>query len=147
MHVTRYIRVWVTQGHEYQAAGIARTFQSLFPSPLFLSWMRCSLWTGKDREGSSLDPGPWAVTEMGSWALGALGTSPGRAASRFSEGLSLVVSLELVLQAPKKYLVPPFLLRVQCWHIRGLELAMVGMLILQRSGNTISHALFCSSEN
>ena len=79
---------------------------------------------------------------MGSWALGALGTSTGRAASRFSEGLSLVVSLELVLQAPKKYLVPPFLLRVQCWHIRGLELAMVGMLILQRSGNTISHALF-----
>ena len=65
MHVTRYIRVWVTQGHEYQAAGIARTFQSLFPSPLFLSWMRCSLWTRKEREGSSLDPGPWAVTEMG----------------------------------------------------------------------------------
>ena len=65
MHVTRYIRVWITQGHEHQVAGIARTFQSLFPSPLFLSWMRCSLWTRKEREGSSLDPGPWAVTEMG----------------------------------------------------------------------------------
>ena len=27
--------------------------------------MRCSLWTGKERECSFLDPGPWAVTEMG----------------------------------------------------------------------------------
>ena len=27
--------------------------------------MRCSIWTWKQREDSSLDPGPWAVTEMG----------------------------------------------------------------------------------
>ena len=58
-------------------------------------------------------PGHELQLRRGSWALVALGTSPGRAASRVSEGLSSVVSLELVLQAPEKYLVPPFLLCVQ----------------------------------
>ena len=64
MRVTRYIQVWITQGHEPQVAGIARTFQSLLPQPLFLSWMRCSLWAGKERNDSSLDLGPRAVTEI-----------------------------------------------------------------------------------
>ena len=64
MRVTRYIQVWITQGHEPQVAGIARTFQNLLPQPLFLSWMRCSLWAGKERNDSSLDLGPRAVTEI-----------------------------------------------------------------------------------
>ena len=33
MHVTRYIRVWITQGHEHQVAGIIGTLQSLLPQP------------------------------------------------------------------------------------------------------------------
>ena len=33
MRVARYIRVWITQGHEHQAAGIVRTFQNLLPQP------------------------------------------------------------------------------------------------------------------
>ena len=35
--------------------------------------MRCSLWTGKEREDSSLGPGPWAVTEMGKLGPSSLG--------------------------------------------------------------------------
>ena len=39
-------------------------FRACYASPLLLSWVRCFLWTGKEREYSSLDPGPWAITEM-----------------------------------------------------------------------------------
>ena len=39
-------------------------FRACYPSPLLLSWVRCFLWTGKEREYSSLDPGPRAITEM-----------------------------------------------------------------------------------
>ena len=72
--------------------------------------MRCSVWTGKEREDSSLDPGPGAVTEMEKLGPSTLGHITERAASRVSEGLSLVVAL--VLQACEKYLVPSFLLHV-----------------------------------
>ena len=33
-------------------------FRACYASPLLLSWVRCFLWTGKEREYSSLDPGP-----------------------------------------------------------------------------------------
>ena len=68
-----------------------------------------------DKEGERISP--WILCHelhlrWESWALVALGTSSKRATSRVSEGLSLVVSLELVLQAHED-LVPPFLLQVQ----------------------------------
>ena len=147
MRVTRYIQVWITQGHEPQVAGIARTFQNLLPQPLFLSWMRCSLWAGKERNDSSLDLGPRAVTEIEKLGPSSLGHIYREGSIQSPWGLFSMVSLELVLQAREKHLVPPFLLQVQWWHTGGLELATVGMFIPQRSGNTISHALFYSSES
>ena len=104
--------------------------------------MRCSLWTGKKKEDSSLDPGPRAVTEMGKLGPSSLGHIYRGAASRVSEGLSSVVSLELVLQAHEKYLEPPFLLHIQWRHIGSLELAMMAILLPQRSRNAIHRALF-----
>ena len=147
MCVTRYIRVWITQGHEHQAAGIVRTFQNLLPQPS-VPELDEMLPMSREGEGQFL-PGSGATSYnwWGSWVLVALGTSTGRAASRVSESLSSVVSLELVLQAREKYLVPPFLLQVQWWHIGSLELATVGMFIPQRSRNTISHAFFYFSES
>ena len=66
VRVTRYIQVWGLHKDMntrwQERSGHCRT---CCLSPLFLSWKRCSLWTGKEREDSSLDPGPWAVTETG----------------------------------------------------------------------------------
>ena len=66
MHVTRYIRVWGLQKDvNTRWQELSGHCRACCLSPLFLSWMRCSLWTGKEREDSSLDPGPWAITETG----------------------------------------------------------------------------------
>ena len=122
MCVTRYIRVWITQGHEHQAAGIVRTFQNLLPQPS-VPELDEMLPMSREGEGQFL-PGSGATScnWWGSWVLVALGTSTRRAASRVSESLSSVVSLELVLQAHEKYLMPPFLLQVQWWHTGGFKL-------------------------
>ena len=140
--VWNYTKIWTPDGRNNQ--------DILEPvTPALCSWAGWDASYGQGRRGSIP---PWIPRHelqliWRSWALVSLGTSTGRATSRVSEGLSSVVSLELVLQAPEKYLVPPFLFPVQWWHTGGLELATLGMLIPQRSGNTISHALFCSSES
>lgn len=75
-----------------------------------------------DREGERgllPDSGPCAVTETEKLGPSSLGHIYRGAASRVSEGLFSVVSLEPVLHAHEKYLVPPFLLQVQYWHTGG----------------------------
>ena len=57
------------------------------------------------------------------------------------------MSLELVLQAPEKYLVPPFMLQVQWWHIGSFELAIVGIFIPQKSRNAIHRDFFLSDNS
>ena len=142
MRVTRYIGVW---NYTKTWTPDGRNNQDILEpvSPALCSWAGWDASYGQGRRGRIP---PWILgheqLRWRSWALVALGTSTGRAASRVSEGLSSVVSLELVLQAPEKYLVPPFLLCVQWWHTGCLELATLEMLIPQRSGNTISHILF-----
>ena len=147
MHVTRYIGVW-NYTNTWTQDG--RNKQDILEpiTPALCSWAGWDASYGQERRRRIPPwiPGHELQLRWRSWAIVALGASTGRAASRVSGGLSSVVSLELVLQAPEKYLVPPFLLGVQWWHIGGLELATLGMFIPQKSGHTISHALFCFSK-
>ena len=142
MRVTRYIQVWITQGHEPQVAGIARTFQNLLPQPLFLSWMRCSLWAGKERNDSSLDLGPRAVTEIETLGPSSLGhiyregsiQSPWRPVLGGLPGAGSTGSWE----TPGASLPAPGSVMAH-W---GLQVGSAGKFIPQRSTNAITVNFF-----
>ena len=101
MRVTRYIGVW---NYTKTWTPDGRNNQDILEpvSPALCSWAGWDASYGQGRRGRIP---PWILgheqLRWRSWALVALGTSTGRAASRVSEGLSSVVSLELVLhEAP-----------------------------------------------
>ena len=146
MCVTRYIGVWnYTKTWTPDGRNNQDILGPVTPVLCFWAGWDASYGQGKRRRIPPWFPGHELQLRWRSWALVALGTSTGRAASRFSKGLSSVVSLELVLQAPEKYLVPPFLLQVQWWHFGGLGLAMWECLY-HRSQEMLNTGFFFRSQ-